>query len=89
MEIEQIYPDFFIIDLRDSPAYNQYHLPHSINISFSKLLIEPDKYLTKNKKYLLVCDYGIKSFKTSQILNNMGYSTYSLKGGINKIAKNN
>ena len=74
-----------IIDIRDEGEYNKGHFPNSLNILFSELIINPSKYLKKNKKYLLVCEYGIKSKKTSQILNNMGYQTYSLMGGIKNI----
>ena len=57
----------------------------SINISYQKLLVYPDEYLDKNKEYLLICEYGIKSKKISEILNRMGYHVYSLKGGFKNI----
>ena len=71
MEIDNILNDMEVIDLR--------------RISFYKLLIEPEKYLKKEKKYILVCERGIRSLKTSKILNNMGYHTYSLKNGFNNL----
>ena len=77
-----------IIDIRDNNSFNINHLSDSINIPFNKLIIEPGKYLDKNKKYLLVCDYGIKSKKTADILNKMGYQVYSLKDGIKKYIQN-
>ena len=85
MEIDKIYEDLEIIDIREEYLYNIKHLPGARNISFYKLIGEPRKYLSKNKKYLLVCEYGIKSKKSSVILNNMGYNTYSLKGGAKNI----
>ena len=87
LEIDYITNDFKIIDIRDSVSYNIKHLPNSVNIDFYKLIIEPSKYLSKNKKYLLVCLYGIKSKNTSVILNKMGYHTYSLKDGIKRLLK--
>ena len=74
-----------VIDLRDTDKYQKYHLSNSINVSYDNLLINPERYLDKNKKYLLVCDYGLKSKKTSEILNNNGYLTFSLHGGIRKL----
>ena len=76
---------FIIIDIRDNFAYKKKHLNNSINIPFPKLIIEPEKYLNKIDKFLLVCEYGIKSKKTCDILNKQGYKTYNLKGGIIKI----
>ena len=77
-----------IIDIRNKDEFNKFHLDNSINIPFNRLIIEPEKYLLKDKDYLLVCNYGIKSLKTSEILNNLGYHTSSLQNGI-KNYKNN
>lgn len=87
MEIDYLADDLEIIDIRNYSLYNVSHLPNSVNIDFYKLIVEPGKYLNKNKKYLLVCLYGIKSKRTSEILNKMGYQTYSLKGGIKTLLK--
>ena len=76
---------FIIIDIRDNLAYQKKHLNNSINIPFAKLIIEPEKHLNKNSKYLLVCEYGIKSKKTCEILNRQGYKTYNLCGGMKNI----
>ena len=77
--------DVNIIDLRSQQEYLVKHFIDAINIPFELLIVYPEKYLLKNKKYLLVCECGIKSKKTSEILNRQGYHTYSLKNGINNI----
>ena len=74
-----------IIDLRNEYSYKIRHLTNSRNISLYKLLANPSDYLNKNTDYLLVCEYGIKSKKVSDILNKMGYHTNSLKGGIKSV----
>lgn len=48
-------------------------------ISIYQILANPSKYLSKDKEYLIVCEHGVKSKKTSDILNKMGYHTYSIK----------
>ena len=53
-------------------------------ISVYSLLANPSNFLSKNKEYLLICENGIKSKKASEILNKMGYNTFSLKKEINK-----
>ncbi len=77
--------DVNIIDLRSQQDYLVKHFIDAINVPFELLIVYPERYLLKNKKYLLVCEYGIKSKKTSEILNRLGYYTYSLKNGINNI----
>lgn len=78
------YP-FIIIDIRDSFSYQKHHLEKAINIPFTKLIINPENYLNKNNNYLLICEYGIKSKKTSIILNKLGYKTYSLANGMHAL----
>ena len=79
--------NFSIIDLRDEEDYLKKHLNNSINISYKKILIYHEKYLDKNKKYLLICERGITSKKVSEILNKMGYLTYSLCKGFKNFEK--
>lgn len=78
---------FIIIDIRDKLSYQKYHLPNAINIPFAKLIINPEEYLNKNNYYILICEYGHKSKKTSDILNKQGYKTYSLINGMKNINK--
>ena len=77
--------DYIIIDIREEDEYRVKHLEKAINIPFTKLIIQPGNYLNKYNKYLLVCEYGIKSKKTAEILNKMGYNTISLDGGMKDI----
>lgn len=70
-----------IIDIREKEKYEKGHLPNSQNISFYQLIVYPKKFLDKKNNYLLICDYGIKSKKTCEILNKNGYHTFSLKKG--------
>ena len=64
------------------------HITGSRNILYGELIVYPFKYLKKNENYLLICDYGLKSKKVSEILNKEGYNTYSLKGGFIKLNNN-
>ena len=76
---------FIIIDIRDKLSYQKYHLKEAINIPFTELIINPERYLKKNKLYLLICEFGLKSKKISIILNRNGYNTYSLINGMKNI----
>ena len=89
IDINKIDNDYVLIDIRDEAKYKEGHFRNSINILPLHLIIEPEKYLSKKRKYLLICEYGIKSKKTSMILNNMGYHTFSLIDGIKSMNKRN
>ena len=70
-----------IIDIRSIQAFNNNHIPGSINIPYQKLLVEPSKYLSFGKIYYLYCQKGYSSYKISNILNSFGYKTISINGG--------
>ncbi len=74
--------EYIIIDIRDKNDYDNFHLKNSINIEFDKLLVNPSLYLDFNHKYCFYCDRGLSSLNLSNILNKLGYNTFSLNGGI-------
>lgn len=93
MNIESSFINLFkkenIIDLRDNFKYLKKHINGSKNIRYDYLIVNPEKYLRKDEKYLLICDLGLQSMDVSKILNKQGYLTYSLKGGFNSFTRNN
>ena len=78
-----------IIDIRDKYSFRISHFPTARNIDLYQLIIEPGEYLDKNKEYLIVCEYGLKSKKASEILNKLGYHTISLENGYKKHNESN
>ena len=44
-----------IIDIRNSQKYNEGHILNAKNIPIEQLLIYPNKYLNKKKKYYIYC----------------------------------
>ncbi len=63
-----------LIDVRNPISYDKKHNPHSINISYDKLLMNHQKYLNKQNSYYLICDKGYKSRKAARILTFYGYN---------------
>lgn len=78
-----------LIDIRDKHEYRMGHIPNSINIEKDLLEIAPEKFLERNKIYILYCDSGPNSKKLSNELNKLGYHTKSLNGGYSKWIKEN
>jgi len=73
--------DKIIIDIRSESQYLSGHIPGSINIVENKLLLMPEQYLDKDKKYVIYCDHGYRSYKVSNYLVSKGYNVYTLDGG--------
>ena len=76
-----------IIDIRENYEYKMGHIDNSINVPMDLILLVPEKYLKKNKVYYLICDKGTVSLSCAKILNALGYSCYSIIGGIEGIKK--
>ncbi len=70
-----------LIDIREHYLYERGHMKNAKNIPLRTLKNMPDKYLSKEKIYYLICESGFNSKRLSKILNSKGYTTYSIKGG--------
>ena len=73
-----------IIDIRDHYLYERGHIKGSKNIPLRVLKTMPEKYLSIDEAYYLICETGFNSKRLSGILNNKGYHTYSIKKGYEK-----
>lgn len=73
-----------VIDIREHYLYERGHLKNAKNIPLRVLRMMPDKYLSYDKIYYLICDSGFNSKRLSVILNKKGYHTYSIKNGYDK-----
>lgn len=70
-----------IIDIRKNYLYNLGSIPSSKNIPSSYLLIEPKKYLDKEKEYYIYCTQGMESVKVCAKLSKQGYKVVNVLGG--------
>lgn len=87
ISLNEITKESNIIDIRPSDEFGNFHYPGSINIPRLYLLKEPEKFLSKNKTYYLICEMGNVSLSCSKLLNALGYKCYSIIGGINEYKK--
>lgn len=70
-----------IIDIRSIEKYNTSHIETSINVKADILLMNPSKYLLKEKEYYIYCQYGRSSMKVCMALSNLGYKVINILGG--------
>lgn len=90
LDIDSIYIDKNLIDIREKYEYMLGNIRRSINIPYNYLIVNPTDYLDKSKKYYIYCGSGNRSRKLCEFLNNNGYHTVDLLGGYNRyINKNN
>ena len=75
------YDNLNIIDIRSEQSYNNNHIPGSVNIPYTKLSIDPNKYLERGKKYYIYCQRGITSSKLCSYLLTLGFNVVNILGG--------
>ena len=85
VEFKNVMDNKNIIDIRSQIDFEEYNIKDSLNIPRMKLLGNPEKYLEKTTTYYLLCDNGKTSLSSVKILNALGYTCYSIKGGIDYI----
>ena len=78
-ELDKI--DDIIIDIRSNERYNNNHIKNSINIPANELLINANKYLSKDKTYYIYCQKGIQSRKICELLSINDYNAVNIRGG--------
>lgn len=82
--LNDLRPDYNIIDIRDSYSYNLGHVFNAKNIPMNELLNNANKYLNKDETYYIYCTSGIRSKKTCDILRIFGYNVVNVIDGYGK-----
>jgi len=89
LEVERVPEGAVVIDLRPPSRYSRWHVPGSINIGFDAIVdgLGEAGLFDRSRTYVLVCDEGALSLEAAYLLRRLGYSAYSLRGGIRRIRK--
>ena len=79
--------EYIIIDVRNKREFSENHLNGAINIPLPDIKRKIELFVRqKDKKILVYCEYGGRSSKAANILNDLGYiNVFNLKGGLEKI----
>ena len=79
--------EYIVIDVRSKREFKEGHLNTAINIPLAEINKSIDKYIkNRENKILVCCQYGIRSRKVAEILEEKGYvHVYNLKGGLENI----
>ncbi len=82
--LNELKPNYNIIDIRDSYSYSLGHIYNAINIPMNELLNNPNQYLDKNKTYYIYCKSGVRSKKTCELLRIIGFNVINVVDGFGK-----
>lgn len=82
--LNDLRPEYNIIDIRDAYSYNMGHIYNARNIPMDDLLSGAGKYLNKNDTYYIYCKSGIRSKKTCELLGALGYKVINVIDGFGK-----
>lgn len=81
-DLDNILGKINLIDIREPYEVKTRSLKGSKNIPMDNLLKNPEKYLNKEKEYYIMCQSGMRSSRTSNILSKQGYKIINVSGGI-------
>lgn len=71
-----------LIDIRESYEFKTGSIKTATNIPMGELLNSPEKYLSKDKKYYIMCQAGGRSRRCTEALANKGYNVVNILGGM-------
>jgi len=76
-------PNFVILDVRTPGEFSEGHLANAININFyADTFRQEMNQLDREKTYLIYCRRGVRSDRTLQMMQEMGFQqVYNLLGG--------
>ncbi len=77
-------PDAWVIDLRSKEEFEEVHVEGARNIPYEELKMY-QKYLPKDKLYILYCDRGSSSLMAARELSREGYQTVTVVGGFQAV----
>ena len=71
-----------LIDIREPYEYKSGSLKTAKNIPMGTLLTSPEKYLTKDKTYYIMCQSGGRSGGACRALTKQGFDVINVAGGM-------
>ncbi len=72
----------YIIDIREAQELEVNKIEGLRNVAMDELVANPEQYINKEETFYLMCRSGVRSGRTTDTLNGMGYNCVSLEGGI-------
>ena len=80
-DLDELIGKIELIDIREPYEYKGGSIKSAKNIPMGELLDEPEKYLSKEKTYYIMCQSGARSRRTAGSLAKNGYNVINVSGG--------
>lgn len=81
-DIDNLIGKIDLIDIREPYEYSSGTIKTAKNIPMGNILDKPEKYLTKDKEYHIMCQSGGRSARTCDSLTRQGYNVVNVAGGM-------
>jgi rhodanese-related sulfurtransferase len=81
-DMEHLIGKVELIDIREPYEYKSGSLKTAKNIPMGALLASPERYLTKDKTYYIMCESGARSGRTVKLLTQHNFNVINVAGGM-------
>lgn len=81
-DLDSVLNKINLIDIRETYEYQGGSIKFAKNIPMNSLLTNPEKYLTKDKEYHIICQSGGRSSRVCNALRKAGYDVINVSGGV-------
>lgn len=81
-DIDNLIGKIDLIDIREPYEYSSGTIKTAKNIPMGNILDKPEKYLTKEKEYYIMCQSGGRSSRACDSLTRQGYNVVNVAGGM-------
>ncbi len=85
-DLEKLIGAIELIDIREPYEFAGGSIKTAKNIPMGELLAAPEKYITKDKTYYIVCQSGGRSAQAASVLAKQGYDVVNVSGGVGSYA---
>jgi len=84
IEVEEVPADATVLDLRSREAFRAWHHPGALHLDFSKAL-QAFPSFDKEQRYVLYCEFGLKSAHLAELMRQSGLEAFHVKGGTRRL----
>lgn len=81
-DLDELIGKIELIDIREPYEYKSGSIQTAENIPMGELLERPEKYLSKDKSYYIICQSGGRSSSAVKVLERQGYQVINVAGGV-------
>jgi thiamine biosynthesis protein ThiI len=86
LSTREIGPHDTVIDLRQKAAYDTWHYPEALHLDFPNALRAYGAF-DKSQKYVLYCEFGLKSAHLADLMRRIDLSARHISGGLREIRR--